>query len=201
MHCYPNNRRPFMQAALTLVLAFSQAATAGGNDDAPHSRWWGGFGLGLGTLNGKAGTWAELQGGVRIDDHWQLGIEISGVGVDISRDNYDPNDFYSSVYGQSVTNEFVMVQYAPWPDRGWLFAIGGGGLRYDNAALRRITYEKTNGTGTGFLVRVSRDWKSSSLGYYGIDLSCERGDIRLKSPFDGKFGVTMFALGFHYTLR
>ena len=201
MHWYPYNRRLLAQAACALILVFSQAAMADGPDNTPQPRWWGGFGIGLGTLNDETGAWVELQGGVRINQHWLVGLELSGVGVEISQSNYDPNEWYSSVFGQGVTNEFLLVQYAPWPDRGWWFAAAGGGLRYDNAAARRISYEDTNGTGTGFLVRVSHDWKFSGYGRFGIDLSYERGAIDLKSPLDGKLDVSMFALGLHVTLH
>jgi hypothetical protein len=200
-------RNEAITCALMLILT-SQAASAQDPDDAPRSRWWGGIGIGYGRVDasaepgpsGEGGVWIELQGGFRLGEHWLLGLELSGTGVEISQANYDPADRNSTVYGQSISSALALVQYVPWANRGWLFTAGAGEMYYDNARLRAVTHQDTSGTGNAALIRASYDWPGH-YGRHGIDLSYERGHVNLEFPFDGRFDVSMFAVGIHYTFR
>src|SRR5262245_11739850 len=85
--------------ALGLLLVFTQSAWSQELDDTPGPKWWGGIGIGYGYIDadtigpaGESGVWLQLQGGYRIDDHWLVGLEVGGVGVEPGQGNYDPND-------------------------------------------------------------------------------------------------------------
>ncbi len=120
-----------MGAIITILLI--QVAQAQVAAD-PPARGWGGFGLGYGYLragpgpapSGAGGVWLEAQLGVRIGDHWLTGFELGGLGIEISNSNYDSGNTYSSVYGQGITHELVIVQYAPQLHRGWFAGVGAG---------------------------------------------------------------------------
>lgn len=204
--CNERSRKHLLARAMGVVITILliQVAQAQDAADTP-ARWWGGFGLGYGYLraepgpapSGAGGVWLEAQLGVPIGDHWLTGFELGGLGIEISNSNYDSGNTYSSVYGQGITHELVIVQYAPQLHRGWFAGAGAGGLLYDNRALERRTLNQRSGNGITGLCRVGYEWTAGRRLHLDVDLSYEHGDIRLNAPLSGTFGVSMLAVDLH----
>src|SRR5271170_2875897 len=104
-----------------LILACQDALA----EDSPP-RLWAGIGFGYGYIqaatpapSGAGGVWLEAQLGLHVGQHWLAGFELGGLGTRISRDNYNPNDSGSSIFGQSVTHELLILEYSSRFDRGW----------------------------------------------------------------------------------
>jgi hypothetical protein len=200
VRCHEERRLPLRLAGAVLLLGLAHAAQA----QSPSSslpRWWAGLGMGYGYLRadsgpapaGTGGVWLEAQVGLRVAPAWLTGIELGGLGTQISSSHYDPQGSDPSVYGQSITNEFLLVQYAPGVDRGWFVTTGVGGLLYHNHALESATLNARSGNGIAGLLRVGYDWKTGRRLHIGVDLNYERGDIRLNAPLSGNFAVSMIA--------
>jgi len=186
--------------ALAVWMSFAASARASAPAD-PQARWWLGFGLGYGYLSaapgpapaGASGVWVEAQLGYRLAPHWLAGFELGGLGVQISQRNYDPDNSDSSIYGQGITHELLVVQYQPRLDAGFFAGAGVGGLLYDNRALQRVTFNERSGNGFGALARVGYDWRVGRHAHVEVDLSYERGDVRLNAPLSGRFDLNMVA--------
>jgi hypothetical protein len=188
-------------AGIVLLMVLAHGARA---ESSAPPRWWGGFGLGYGYLRsdappapaGSGGVWLEVQFGVRVAPAWLAGVELGGLGMQASGHNYDPYSSDQSIYGQGITNEFLIVQFAPAIDRGWFATAGVGGLLYHNHALESATLHERSGNGFAGLIRFGYDWKPGRRMHVGVDLSYERGDVRLNAPLAGKFGLSMIATDF-----
>jgi hypothetical protein len=188
-------------AGIVLLLMLGHDARA---DSSASPRWWSGFGLGYGYLRsdappapaGSGGVWLEAQVGVRIAPAWLAGVELGGLGLQASSHNYDPYGSDQSIYGQGITNEFLIVQFAPAIDRGWFATAGVGGLLYHNHALESATLNERSGNGIAGLIRFGYDWKPGRRMHVGVDVSYELGDVRLNAPLSGQFSVSMIATDF-----
>lgn len=193
----------FMSAILLTLLG--QAAQAQ-ELSAPLAGLWAGFGLGYGYLQTGAagpamssgsGVWVEGQLGARLGRHWLTGFELGGVGTHISASNYDSSQDDSSVYGQSITHELVVLQYAPRINRGWFVGAGAGGQLYDNKDLQAATLNRRSGNGRAGLLRAGYNWGLGRHTHVAFDLNYERGDVRLNAPFEGRFTTSIFAVDVH----
>ena len=183
-----------------LVLGRSAMAT-----DMTPSRWWADFGLGYGSMsagssaisNGGNGLWLELQLGGRLNGRWLAGFNLGGIGINPSDSNYDPNNHYSSVYGETITNEFLAVQYEPKSDHGWIFGAAGGPILYGNKALEDITGNSHSGNGWAVLGRTGYDWGIRENVHLEAVLSLEQGRVSLSAPLTGQFDFTVIAASLH----
>ena len=188
---------------LALMLLWLPSAHAA-DETAQRGRWWAGIGLGYGqvlTSNGPArgdpaGVWLEMQLGVRVGPHLLSGFELGGLGWQVSGAHYQPQSHSTSIYGQGITNQFLVVQYAPQLASGWFLGAGGGWVLYDNRALEAVSGNTRSGNGEAGLLRVGYDWQISRRGHFILDLNYEQGDIRLNAPFRGRFGTSLLSLGF-----
>ncbi len=195
-------RRVFVRLVSAVFLAALSHYTPAQETRNSQVHWWGGFGLGYGYMHAAAGpaphatggVWLEAQLGARLGTHWLTGLELGGLGMQISGSNYDPTNSYSSVYGQAVTHALIVLQYAPRVERGWFFGVGAGELLYDNKALQRSTSNERSGHGSAALARCGYDWKIGGA-HVDVDLSYERGNIRLNAPLPGRFNFSVLATG------
>jgi hypothetical protein len=168
-------------------------------------RWWGDFGVGYGYMNASSGpasgnaggVWLDAQLGGRLNSHWLAGFDLGGVGTHPSSSNYNPNNLYSSVYGTSATNEFLVVQYEPESDHGWFVGAGGGKVLYDNKRLEALTGNSRSGNGTAGIGRIGYDWKVGNRAHAEAVLSYEAGNVSLNAPIAGSFGFSVIALSAH----
>jgi hypothetical protein len=188
-------------AALALLLISSSAHAV----DAELGRWWGDFGLGYGNLNtsagagatGGGGVWLDAQLGARINDRWLAGLDVGGLGVHASQSNYDPNNSYSSIYGETITNVFLVVQYEPNSDHGWFLGAGAGEVLYGNKTLEDQFGGSRSGSGHGGLARVGYDWATAGRVHLEAALSCELGTVGAYAPVGGNFNYSIVAVSFH----
>jgi hypothetical protein len=192
----------------TLVLMLIAALTPFGTVRAAEvmlGRWWGDIGVGFGHMDapansaatGGSGLWFDLQIGGRIDDRWLAGLNISGLGLHASSDNYDPNNYYSGVWGESTSNAFLVLQYEPKADHGWFFGAGAGETVYNNKALERLTGNSHSGNGPGGMARIGYDWPRGNRIHFEAVLSYEAASTSLNAPFIGNFRYSIVAAGFH----
>jgi hypothetical protein len=198
-----------MTRAWILVLVNIAALTPFGTSRAAEQglgRFWGDIGLGYGHMSapansaatGGSGLWVDLQIGGRINDHWLAGLNISGLGMHASSDNYDPNNYYSGVWGESISNAFLVVQYEPGADHGWFFGAGAGETLYNNKTLEDLTGNSHSGNGPGGMARIGYDWPLANRTHFETVLSYEGGTTGLNSPFSGNFRYSIIAVGFHF---
>jgi hypothetical protein len=195
-------RRP---GSALLLMAFSGLATAAGPGQEPAPRFWGDFGVGFGRLNaGSApsgddggGVVVDLTVGARLSEHWLVGVNLGGIGTQLSTSYYDPNDRYSSIYGQSVTNVFLTAQFEPAGDAGWLYGGGAGEVLYHNHALERLTGTSRSGDGTGAELHVGYDWRFPEHLHVETRLGVERGRVSLNGAIGGSFAFTAVGLSVH----
>jgi hypothetical protein len=169
---------------------------------------WAGIGLGYGYMQAASpapssagGVWLELQLGAHFGQHWLAGFELGGLGTRISKDNYNPNDSGSSIFGQSFTHELLIVEYASRLNQGWFGGLGVGGLRYDNRERESLTFNRISGDGVAALCRLGYDWRTGTRTHVGVDLSYERGDVRLDAPLTGRFDISMLGTNFYVAYR
>jgi len=199
-----------MAAALvSTILALASPAHAA---DETLGKWWFDFGLGYGDLStnspishGGSGLWVDAQVGGRINSHWLAGIDIGGIGLHANENNCghsdDYYDYYCSVYDETVTNIFLVVQYEPKSDHGWFFGAGAGGVIYDNKQLDDISGSSHSGEGFGGLVRVGYDWQFRPRNHIEALLSFETADTTVQAPFSGKFNFSVIAASVHYAFH
>jgi hypothetical protein len=196
----------FIRGALMMLVC--QGALAAESADSP-ARLWAGIGFGYGYIQaappaptGAGGVWLETQLGLHMGQHWLAGFELGGLGTRISQENYNPNDSGSSVFGQSVTHELLILEYAPGFDRGWFGGVGVGGLRYDNRQRESaLLFNQISGDGRAALGRLGYDWRVGRRTHVGIDLSYERGSVHLDAPMTGRFAVSMIGTDFYVAYR
>lgn len=197
---------PWIPGALMILVG--RGALAEQSVDSPP-RLWAGIGMGYGYIQaappaptGAGGVWLEIQLGLRMGPHWLAGFELGGLGTRISQENYNPNDSGSSIFGQSVTHELLILEYTSRVDRGWFGAVGVGGLRYDNRQrVSSLVFNQISGDGTAALGRLGYDWRVGRRTHVGVDLSYERGNVRLDAPMTGRFAVSMMGTDFYVAFR
>jgi hypothetical protein len=173
--------------------------------DPPQGRLWLDFGLGYGNMysnstvvpSGGGGLWVDAQIGGRITSQWLAGLDIGGLGMQANSNNYDPNNYYSSIYGQTLTNVFVVTQFEPKTNHGWFFGAGVGEVIYENKSLDNyFGYTKTY-SGLGGLVRVGYDWAFSNRSHFETVFNYEMGSASLGAPIDQNLKFSIASLSFH----
>ena len=175
----------------------------------PPSRLWAGIGLGYGYIQaappaptGAGGVWLETQLGLQVGPHWLAGFELGGLGTRISRDNYNPNDSGSSIFGQSVTHELLILEYASRFDRGGSPARASGACATTTGSVSpSCGSTRSAAMAPAALGRLGYDWRVGRRTHVGVDLSYERGDVRLNAPLTGRFEVSMIGTDFHVAYR
>ena len=185
---------------LAILVQFSSCARAA---DTSLGRFWADFGLGYGNMHtssgadstGGGGVWLDAQLGARINDQWLAGLDIGGLGLHASRSNYDANN--SSVYGETITNVFLALQYEPKSDHGWFLGAGFGEVLYGNKSLEDQSGTSRSGSGHGGLVRVGYDWPAAHRVHLEAALSCELGTAAAYAPIGGNFKFSIIAASFH----
>ncbi|HUK03333.1 MAG TPA: hypothetical protein VLW26_13755 [Steroidobacteraceae bacterium] len=199
-----NTKSPLLRV-LGLALMLLRLLGAQAAEETPQpGRWWAGIGLGYGQVlssNGPArgdpnGVWLEMQLGMRVGRHLLTGFELGGLGWQVSGANYQPENHSTSIYGQGITNQFLVVQYAPQLESGWFLGAAGGWVLYDNRGLEALSGNTRSGNGEAGLLRMGYDWRISRRGHFILDLNYEQGDIRLNAPFHGRFDTSLLSLGF-----
>jgi hypothetical protein len=194
----------FIVVILASIAVLPAAVPARAADD-PPARLWLDFGLGYGNMNsssaivpaGGGGLWLDAQIGGRISRQWLLGLDIGGLGMQVSSGNYDPNNNYQSVYGQTLTNAFVVTQFEPKGDHGWFFGAGVGEVIYGNKSLDNyFGYTKTY-TGLGGLARIGYDWSFSRHSHFETVFNYEMGSASLGAPIGETLTFSIASLSFH----
>jgi hypothetical protein len=184
------------------VLALAMPARAA---DDPPGRLWLDFGLGYGNMNssstivpaGGGGLWLDAQIGARITGRWLAGLDLGGLGMQANSGNYDPNNYYSSIYGQTLTNVFLVTQFEPKKDHGWFFGAGVGEVIYGNKSLDDyFGYTKTY-SGHGGLARVGYDWSFSNRSHFETVINYEMGSVSLAAPIGENLKFSIASLSFH----
>jgi len=201
----PRPRRRRRAAAALCLVAIGRLAAAAEPPPESAPRFWGDFGVGVGELDASAapsgasggGIAADLTVGGRLSDRWLMGLNLGGIGNRLSSSYYDANDRYSSVYGQTVTNVFLTVQFEPAGDAGWLYGAGAGQVLYHNHDLEVLTGDYRNGEGAGGELHVGYDWPFPGHAHVEARLGVERGHISLSSPLGGSFSFTAVSLSVH----
>jgi hypothetical protein len=201
----PGIRAAACSACLLVSVGAPQAAAAGPNDPG-LARFWADFGLGYGHMSagasapadsGGGGVWLDAQVGGRLTSQWLVGFNLGGVGLHAASHNYDPNISYSSIYGQAVTNAFLVMRFEPESDHGWWLGAGAGKVLYDNKALQAVSGNVRSGNGTGGIARVGYDWRLRPRSHLEAALSFEAGRVALNAPFSGRFNYSVLALSAH----
>jgi hypothetical protein len=194
----------FIAAILASTTALALSAPVRASDD-PPPRLWLDFGMGFGNMNsssavvptGGGGLWLDAQIGGRISRHWLAGIDIGGLGMQVSGRNYDPNNDYQSIYGQTLTNAFVVTQFEPQGDRGWFFGAGVGEVIYGNKSVDNyFGYTKTY-SGLGGLARIGYDWPFSRHSHFETVFNYEMGSASLGAPLGENLKISIASLSFH----
>jgi hypothetical protein len=198
-----------MTRACTLILVLTASLSPVGAARAAEEmlgRWWGDIGLGYGHMaapsnsvaRGGSGLWVDMQIGARINRQWLAGLDISGLGMHASSANYDPNNEYSGVWGEGISNAFLVLQYEPKSDHGWLFGVGAGETVYNNRVLEDFSGNSHSGNGPGGMARIGYDWPRANRCHLEAVLSYEGGSTSLNAPFTGSFRYSIIAVGFHF---
>ncbi|HEY2679414.1 MAG TPA: hypothetical protein VGI65_20770 [Steroidobacteraceae bacterium] len=197
----------FVSIILASIAALALAAPT--RADAPPGRLWLDFGLGYGNMSantttvpaGGGGLWVDAQIGARITSQWLAGIDIGGLGMQASSANYDPNHDYQSIYGQTLTNVFLVTQFEPNSDHGWFFGAGVGEVIYGNKVLDDyFGYTKTY-TGLGGLARVGYDWPMSNRLHFETTFNYETGSTSLGAPISESLRFSIASISFHVAYR
>jgi hypothetical protein len=207
-HCLRCDVAPSRPAIAVLLALIATTVSAGARSEelSPRTaRLWADFGFGVSSLNlasapggdNSAAVVVDLTIGGRVGERWLLGFNLAGAGSQISNANYNPNDYYSDVYGQGITNVFAAVQYEPHIDHGWTLGLGAGQILYHNHNLETLSRNVRSGQGTGAQVRIGYDWPRSSHNHVEARLSVESGRVNLSAPFTGSFHMTAIGLTVH----
>jgi hypothetical protein len=202
--CIPALRTSAVLVLLAATAALLPCSRAEAVDDS-LGRVWADFGLGYGHMqassgagaSGGSGVWVDAQLGARINPQWLVGLDIGGLGLHSTRSNYDSDYPYSSVYGESITNIFLAIQYHPDPYRGWFLGAGAGQILYGNKVLEDASHRIRSGNGHGGLARVGYDWPTSGRFHLEAVLSCEYGTVSANAPVSGHTNFSIVAASFH----
>jgi hypothetical protein len=195
-------------AAGVALLMLSGRCAAGAEAEDAASRWWGGIGVGYGHLQADSswpipahanGSWIELGGGMRLTEHWLLGIEFSGMGLHFRNANRSPAAPTSSAYRNTISPAVLLLSYVPHPDSGWNASAGAGVVMYDTKD--EDDYDMPGGHGPAALARIGYDWRLMRYVLAGIDLNYQIGRIKLQAPFTGKVRYSMLALDLRLAFR
>jgi hypothetical protein len=195
-----NARTAWVAAALCGPLLLNGQARAA---DASPGRFWADFGVGYGNMNsssapvavGGGGLWVDAQIGAHISSRWLAGVDIGGLGMQPSSNNYQNEN--QDIYGQGITNVFLVIQYEPKSDHGWFVGGGAGQVLYSNKTLDDFTGNTRSGSGRGAIARIGYDWRYSNRGHFETTLGYEAGNIGLYAPVGGSFRYSIVALSFH----
>jgi hypothetical protein len=200
-----------MSRFISIVLAWTTAVAlaAPAHADDPPGRLWLDFGLGYGNMSanttavpaGGGGLWLDAQIGGRITSQWTAGVDLGGLGMQASSGNYDPYHNYQSIYGQTLTNVFVVTQFEPKADHGWFFGAGVGEIIYGNKTLDDYFGFTKTYTGPGGLARVGYDWPFGSRGHFETVFNYEMGSASLGAPIGENLKFSIASISFHVAYR
>jgi hypothetical protein len=164
-------------------------------------RLWADFGLGYGSMQSSStpvtggGLWLDAQIGGRINSEWLAGLNIGGLGMQPASGNYNADN--QDIYGQGITNVFLVLQYEPKSNHGWFVGGGAGEVIYANKTLADATGNTRSGSGHGAIARIGYDWHSSNRGHIESTLGYERGNVGLYAPVGGNFRFSIIAASIH----
>jgi hypothetical protein len=199
--------RPLGIALLLVGLCATQAAAA--QDRSPRlPALWSDFGIGFGNLDTSSAPYGSSNSslivdatiGGRIGDHWLLGVNFGGAGSQLSDHNTNCDyycDRYSSTWGQTISNLFLIAEFEPGWDHGWTFALGAGQVFYHNQALADLTGEYRSGDGTGGMARLGYDWPTAGHLHVQGRLTFEAAHIPLSSYVGGSANIRSVGLSVH----
>jgi hypothetical protein len=193
-----------LPVAIFAVLFAASSLPTRAAEDSP-ARFWGDLGVGYGNMqthdspvsSGGGGLWVDVQLGGRINRQWLAGLDLGGLGLHAGTRNNDPNSTYPTVWGETISNAFLVFQYEPKADHGWFLGGGAGEVLYNNKALEDLTGNAHSGNGPGGIARVGYDWPYARRGHFEAVLSYELGNIALNAPFTGNVHYSVVAASFH----
>lgn len=203
-------------AALLALLAWPCAGLAQEealDEGAPRleHRLWLEAGAGLGQMSFESTPYAEpgtgfslaLTAGLRITPNWSAGLLVGGVGLKPSDGNYDPYNYGSTIWGESVTTARLLAEYQPDAGRGWFYG-GGAGLAYYHNKPLEDRVGRTGGRigdGSGFIVCMGYDWPHGARGHVRATFAIDTGSIGLDAPPGGSLRYTAVSALLSYALR
>lgn len=123
----------------------------------------------------KSGWVIDFAGGIRVGQHWLVGIALGGVTVEAF-------DLYDSTEGASLSNLFAVAQYHSGLAGGWLLHAGAGWSSYTDNALDGYLHE---GDGWGAELGAGYEWQVSPHSALVVLARYELGNI---SPDAGNAG-------------
>jgi hypothetical protein len=190
-------------AVLCLLAAALALCIPARAEEPPLGRLWADFGLGYGNMQsssapvvtGNGGLWLDAQIGGRISSQWLAGLNIGGLGMQPASSNYNSNN--QDIYGQGITNVFLVFQYEPKSDHGWFVGGGAGEVIYANRTLVDETGNSRSGSGHGGIARIGYDWRYSNRGHVEATLGYELGNVGLYAPVGGNFRFSIIAASIH----
>ena len=186
-----------------LGLADTQLALA---EETRNTGWWADAGIGGGGLStgndgitsGGGGVWISLMLGRRLNDHWLMGLDLGGLGLQPSGGNSDPYSSNNNIYGETVTHSMLAVRYVPQIDHGWVWGLGAGPAFYYNKSLEQLTGNSNNGNGWAADAAVGYDWKiGQDKVHVETVLNVEQGRISYNAPLTGQFNYSEVAASVH----
>jgi hypothetical protein len=189
---------------LVFAIAAPQVASAEPNDS-PLRRFWADFGLGYGSLRADdsappgsgGGVSMEVKVGARLSRQWLVGLDLGGIGLNWKDSNYDPNNFYSNGYSQTLNHTFCVAQFEPKSDHGWWVGAGAGTTTYTNKDMLTPWGQQASGSGHGNRILFGYDWPLRQRMHINGSLSYESGGISLEAPFTGSFNYSLTVLAAH----
>jgi hypothetical protein len=199
-----------LRATAVALLATAVAAplvAAAEEEKSPSSVFWLDTGLGIGQVStddsapvdsSGGGFSTDVQIGARLGPRWVAGVGLAVTGIHF---DYESNDSYSSLSGQTFDNLFVVAQFEPKSDHGWWLGVAAGTANFTNFRIRNNRGDAQTGDGSGRRARVGYDWLLRGRNHIEASLSYAWGDISLDAPFTGRFDYSIVAIEAHYAFR
>jgi hypothetical protein len=187
--------------AVIVVLAALVSSAPSRAQEQSLGRLWADFGLGYGNMHSGSipdtggGLWLDAQIGARINSQWLAGLNIGGLGMQPAAGNYNSDN--PDIYGQGITNVFLVFQFEPKSDHGWFVGGGAGEVIYANKRLADETGNTRSGSGHGAIARIGYDWRSSNRGHVETTLGYEVGNVGLYAPVGGNLRFSIIAASIH----
>jgi hypothetical protein len=199
---------PVLRATAFAFLATAAAPqVASAEEKSPSSVFWLDTGLGYGQVStddsapvdsSGGGFSTDVQVGARLGRRWVAGAGLAVVGIHF---DYESNNSYSTLSGQTFDNLFAVAQFEPKSDHGWWLGVAAGTANFTNFRIRNNRGDAQTGDGTGRRARVGYDWLLRGRNHVEASLSYAWGDISLDAPFTGRFNYSIVAIEGHYAFR
>ncbi len=181
---------PLVPLLLALALFSSSALPLGAAETHDIGQWWGTFEMGIGQLdrtapgfsNNSGRFYLGLEGGIAVDSHVLLGLELSGWLIQ-AENQYNPTK------GAGISQIFAVARIYPQPRSPLHFQLGAGAINgWDNSP------SGSNRNGTGWEVGLGYDAKFSAHGAFTPFL-------RYNSGKAGKLKLSALTIGVGITWR